>query len=330
MKIAVTGNLGHLNYLFEDLPKLPQCQVVAAASAGGSPPERTIRALAELKLPQPELFGDHQTMLDKVRPDIVVIGGPFEERALMCQYAIERNIAVFTEKPAAITLEELDELEAAVKKHNGVLYGMMGIRFEPPFYTALEIINSGMIGKVKLIYTRKSYKIGNRPEYYFCRSTYGGTIPWVGIHAVDWIACCNAGKFRKVRALQHYGEKSHGTLETAAHCIFELDSGAIASADIDFMRPSGAPTHGDDRLRAVGEKGIVEAAQGKVEMMTDDCTSYPELKTPPVGCFGEMVRALASDPAAAQAETALTLQVTRAALTAQKSADLNQEIKLLS
>ena len=36
MKIAVTGNLGHLNYLFEDLPKLPQCQVVAAASAGGS------------------------------------------------------------------------------------------------------------------------------------------------------------------------------------------------------------------------------------------------------------------------------------------------------
>ena len=58
MKIAVTGNLGHLNYLFEDLPKLPQCQVVAAASAGGRTPERTIQALAELKLPQPELFSD--------------------------------------------------------------------------------------------------------------------------------------------------------------------------------------------------------------------------------------------------------------------------------
>ena len=35
MNIAVIGNIGHLNYLFEDLPKLPECQVVAAAAAGG-------------------------------------------------------------------------------------------------------------------------------------------------------------------------------------------------------------------------------------------------------------------------------------------------------
>ena len=72
-----------------------------------------------------------------------------------------------------------------------------------------------------------------------------------------------AGGFRSVRALQHCGERSRGTLATAAHCIFALDSGAVASADIDYMRPEGAPTHGDDRMRAVGEKGVIEVAQGR-------------------------------------------------------------------
>lgn len=326
MKIAVIGNLGHLNYLFEDLPKLPECQVVAACSAGGMLPAWTLSAMQEQNRIAPQIFDDYRTMLDSIKVDIAVIGGPFEERAAMCKYCIERNIAVFTEKPCAITLEELAELESAVKQYNGVLYGMMGIRFEAPFYTALKLINSGVIGKVKLIYTRKSYKIGKRPEYFFKRATYGGTIPWVGIHAIDWIACCNAGDFKLVRALQHYGEQSRGTLETAAHALFTLDSGAIASADIDYMRPVGAATHGDDRLRAVGEKGVIEVAGGKVELITEEQTVFPELETPELGCFGKLVRDLQDRSSNLAAETLLTLKVTQAALTAQLSADKNREL----
>ena len=328
MKIAVIGNQGHLNYLFEDLPKLPECEVVAACSAGGMTPAWTLSAMQEQNRIAPQLFDDYRTMLDKVKVDIAVIGGPFEERCAMCKYCIERNIAVFTEKPCAITLDELAELESAVKQYNGVLYGMMGIRFEAPFYTAFKLINSGVLGAIKLIYTRKSYKIGKRPEYFFERSTYGGTIPWVGIHAVDWIACCKAGEFASVRAIQHYGEKSRGTLETAAHALFTLDSGAIASADIDYMRPAGAATHGDDRLRAVGEKGVIEVAQGKVELITENGTVAPELETPDLGCFGQLVRDLQNKSNNLAAETLLTCKVTRAVLTAQLSADKNCELSI--
>ncbi|MBO5959372.1 MAG: Gfo/Idh/MocA family oxidoreductase [Lentisphaeria bacterium] len=136
MNTAVIGNTGHLNYLFEDLPKLPECNVVAACAAGGEQPSRTLSALQKLNLPASELFADYRTMLDQVKVDLVVIGGPFEERAAMCKYCMERNIAVFTEKPCAVTLEELAELKLVAAKHNGVLYGMMGIRFEAPFHTA--------------------------------------------------------------------------------------------------------------------------------------------------------------------------------------------------
>ena len=324
MKIAVIGNRGHLNYLFEDLPKLPECQVVAAASTGNETPDWTVKEAAALNHPPLQLFEGYREMLDTVKPDIAVVSGPFEDRFAMCQYALERNIAVFAEKPVAITLEELSMLKKTVQQHHGVLYGMMGIRYEAPFYTAFKLINSGAIGAIKLIYTRKSYKIGQRPDYFFNRATYGGTIPWVGIHAVDWIDCCSAGNFASVRAIQHIGEKGQGTLETAAHCIFALDSGAIASADIDYMRPSGAATHGDDRLRAVGEKGVIEVARGTVELITAEGTAVLELETPALGCFGQLVKDIQNHNTAA--ETERTLRVTRAVLTAQASADKNCEL----
>ena len=328
MNTAVIGNTGHLNYLFEDLPKLPECKVVAACTAGGEQPVRTLSALQGLNLPAPELFPDYRTMLDQVKVDLAVIAGPFEERAAMCKYCMERKIAVFTEKPCAVTLAELAELKSVASKYNGVLYSMMGIRFEAPFHTAFKLIGSGVLGAVKLISTRKSYKFGDRPEYFFNRSTYGGTIPWVGIHAVDWIACCKAGNFDRVYAIQHYGERSRGTLETAAHCLFTLDSGAIASVDIDYMRPAGATTHGDDRLRAVGEKGVLEVAQGKLELITADGTTFPELEAPEMGCFGQLVRDLQSRSGNLASETALTFKVTEAALTAQLSADRNCELSI--
>ena len=156
-----------MNYLFDDLPKLPECQIVSVAAIGAEALDWTIQKVSALQQQPLQIFDDYRVMLNSVKPDIAVIAGSFEERFAMCKYALERNIAVFTEKPCAITLEELSELKSVAAKYNGVIYGMMGIRFEAPFYTALKIINSGIIGTVKLIYTRKSYKIGNRPEYFF-------------------------------------------------------------------------------------------------------------------------------------------------------------------
>lgn len=38
----------------------------------------------------------------------------------------------------------------------------------------------------------------------------------------------------------------------------------MASVSADVMRPKAAPSHDDDRLRLVGEKGVLEVRGGKV------------------------------------------------------------------
>ena len=78
MKIAVIGNRGHLNYLFEDLPKLPDCQLAAAAATGSERPEWTIREAAAMNHAPLPVFDNYQQMLDTVKPDIAVVSGPLK------------------------------------------------------------------------------------------------------------------------------------------------------------------------------------------------------------------------------------------------------------
>ncbi|MFA6930879.1 MAG: Gfo/Idh/MocA family oxidoreductase, partial [Lentisphaeria bacterium] len=101
--------------------------------------------------------------------------------------SLHRGIHVFCEKPIAITLHEADEIEAAWKKGSAHIRSMVGLRYEAPFQQAASLVKAGAIGKIKLIRSQKSYKLGKRPDFYRKRTTYGGTIPWVGSHAIDWI-----------------------------------------------------------------------------------------------------------------------------------------------
>src|SRR5438093_2838580 len=117
-------------------------------------------------------------MLDRAKPDMVVVCGPFEMHATMCVDAIERGIHVLSEKCVALTAQDLDRLRKACAASPQVhLAGMMFSRYTPGFYTAHAMIDSGAIGEVRLFNARKSYKLGKREAYYHHRHTYGGTIP---------------------------------------------------------------------------------------------------------------------------------------------------------
>jgi predicted dehydrogenase len=332
MKIVQIGSIGHYAYA------LPTAQKYGLDLCGVCYPDPEDNAVRTAKNFEsfgfsPRVYDTVEEMLAAEKPDVAVINTVMSENGRYAEMALKKGISVFCEKPVSTTLEGLDRLEsvyAAAKKKKPTLVfcGMFGIDYLPHFETAYNFIKAGGIGEVMLAHAQKSYRMGKRPRFYSDREKYGGTIPWVGIHAVDWIACCKAGEFASVRAIQHYGEKSRGTLETAAHALFTLDSGAIASADIDYMRPAGAATHGDDRLRAVGEKGVIEVAQGKVELITENGTVAPELETPELGCFGQLVRDLQNKSDNLTSETLLTCKVTKAVLTAQLSADKKCELSI--
>ncbi len=266
MKLCMIGNRGHNKYVLNGLQQMPQLRVVGISSGTRDPEDLSgLTSWCREHRHQPEIFDDYIEMLDRLKPDIVSVCGPFELHAQMSREAFARGIHVFCEKPVALSLQDLKTLQAAYRKADVHFSAMMGLRYNPAFYTAWQAVRDGAVGTVRLLDTRKSYRLGQRPAYYGSRATYGGTIPWVGSHAIDWIHWFSGETFETVRAV-HASRHNHnnGDLEMSALCHFTLSNEVFASASIDFLRPANAPTHGDDRIRVAGTDGVIEVRGGQV------------------------------------------------------------------
>ncbi len=273
MKLCMIGNRGgHDKHVWDALPYLPHVQVVGIAS--GAPEDDVtpwLRHCDALGF-TPEVFTDYRQMLDRLQPDIVTVCGPFELHAEMAAEALRRGSHVFCEKPVALTFEQLAMLKTTHAASPGLhLATIMNLRYDPAFYTAWRAVRDGAIGTVRLINAQKSYRLGHRDGYYHDRATYGGTIPWIGVHAFDWIAWFSGQAFTSVYATHstHYNQ-GNGDLEVSALCHFTLTNEVFASASLDYLRPSTAPSHGDDRVRIMGTDGAIEVRGGQAYLINAD------------------------------------------------------------
>ena len=318
MKFCMIGARGHSYYAYQVLKNLPEVQLTAIAPLGDLRAASLIQATAPWN---PRQYDDWRAMLDREQPALVCIDGPFEQHAEMAAEALRRGIHVFCEKPVATTFAQLEMLEAAWRASGRHIRSMVGLRYDAAFLHAYRLVQAGAIGKIKLVRTQKSYKLGKRPEFYKRRDTYGGTIPWVGSHAIDWILYYTGDAFECVTAYHDATDNfDHGDLEIAAHCLFRLRSGVIADAGIDFLRPATAATHGDDRVRLAGTRGVLEVLGGKVHLI--DADGDRVLDPPPADrdVFGDFVHELADGrPSLVSDEE--TFALARAILLARESAD---------
>ncbi|MCI8361103.1 MAG: Gfo/Idh/MocA family oxidoreductase [Clostridiales bacterium] len=329
MRVCIIGDCGgHIGSIFDGRLG-PHTYVGAAASSD----LESLEGLGRLALSKTgrelPLFADWREMLDTLRPDIAAVDCLFSHHAEVACFALERGIHVFSEKPAATTVEDLRMLEETAARSGARLFSMLTARFDPWFYTARKLVEAGELGDLLLAGGQKSYKLGRRPAFFHRRETYGGTIPWVGIHTVDQLLWLTGRKCTEVYAKQTtLGNGGHGELETAAALLLELEGGLPAHVNIDYGRPQNAPSHGDDRVRLVGTKGVLEVRGDRVFLINDrqDGREPVENMTPePI--FDGFIRLLqgSDDPMYAGCDG---LTATRVCLAARESAGLGRPIAL--
>lgn len=317
------GTRGHYGIALRELNDLPDVQLVAVAPGGPLDSIQPIFDWANKNKASPRLFENWRDVIAKDIADAVVVCGPFELHAEMTLAAIEKGLHVYAEKPCALNFDELRELRAAVAKHNNIhVAAMMQSRFDAGFYTAWSLIQAGAIGEIRLINSRKSYKRGKRADFYRDRVTYGGTIPWVGSHSIDWTIWM-AGRMPESVFASHSSLSNGGvgTMESTAACMFTFSNGLAATASVDVLRPENAKSHGDDWIRLVGTKGVIEARPDSVHLVNENNDGS---KAVPVSCdrrpFADFVNhILHKVPALIDARQSFDL--TEALLLARQSAD---------
>jgi predicted dehydrogenase len=119
----------------------------------------------------------------------------------------------------------------------------------------------------------------------------------------------------------------YGELEIAAQCHFVMKSGLMASASLDFLRPEGAETHGDDRIRIAGTHGVIEIFNGNIIVTDSEKQNIIDSPASDREIFSDFVfDVLGERKALVDAEQ--TFLLTNICLQARQSADTGQIIHL--
>jgi predicted dehydrogenase len=332
IRVAQVGVQGHCEDVLGGVPKISKCRLVAAAKSFPGENLSRIR-LSSAWSKDARVYDDYRKMLDEVRPDIVTTFAPYAANGGINIEAVTRGCHVFSEKPVAASVAELDALRAARDRQKVQVTAMLNMRTFPAFVAARDAVRQGRIGEPVLLAAQKSYQWGpSRPDYYKKRETYGGSFPWVAIHAIDFMRFVSGLDFASVTALQAVkGHPGYPECEDCGAALFGMANGGQGALTFDYFRPRKATSHGDDRLRVVGTKGIVEVRLTNkpfCELMTDDSLPaqlpLPESEVNMFVGFVESLRTgkphvLTSDDA---------LRATEVAIKARDSADTRKTIPL--
>ena len=278
IKVGMIGTTGHTATILDGFNETGNVKLVAYSNTEN----------ANMTLPEGvRIYKVYEEMLDKEDLDVVGVCMPYYLNATVSIAVAEKNIHIISEKPVATTMADLTKLLNAVTSHKVRLTTLLSMRLDPHYQAIHSVVADGKIGEPVLATAQKSYRFGeSRPEFYKKLETYGGTIPWIGIHTIDYIHYTTQLNYKKVAAFQ--GNKDHPDYpgcQDYAGVLLEMSNGGTAMINLDYLRPETAPTHGDDRLRIAGTEGIVEIKDSgkRVELISSSNGSYdielPESKS---------------------------------------------------
>jgi predicted dehydrogenase len=271
---------GHYSEITAAARAWPAIRVMAIAERD---PGFRQKAARDKVLAGATMYDDHRALLEREQLDVVAVCGQNGVRASVVRACVARGIPVVAEKPLALSLTDLEAIERDVKRTGVPLTMLLPMRFSPPFQEMKRRIGAGEIGEVVSMQGEKSYQLGSRPEWMKNHRSFGGIIPFIGIHLVDLMRWVSGREFVAASAFQsNVGFPQIGEMENNATINFKLDNGGTALVRLDYLRPATAATHGDDRVRIAGTKGVIEYRGGEgLTLVTDLIPSRRLTELPP-------------------------------------------------
>jgi predicted dehydrogenase len=269
VRVGLAGLDGHPTEITRPIPSLPEVELVATSDPEPKTLQRFGKSQVAAKARQ---YADWRQMLDKEKLDVVGVCNANSHHSGTILDALARGLHVIAEKPIATEEPALEKVREAVARSKGKFTSILPMRFSPPYLALAEIVRSGELGEIIQLDSQKSYKTsGERPAWFYKRSTYGGTMAWIGIHMIDLMIHITGRDFVEAFGYQnHIGFPETGDTENITATVFRMDNGGVALLRMDYLRPQSAKTHGDDRLRIAGTKGIAEYMEATgVTVMSD-------------------------------------------------------------
>jgi myo-inositol 2-dehydrogenase/D-chiro-inositol 1-dehydrogenase len=272
---------------------------------------------------------DVEAVWDDPAVQAVVIAAPARFHADLIVTAARAGKGVFCEKPAALTLGDLDRAIEATRTAGVVFQVGFNRRFAPDWVAARALLDAGTLGTPRLLRSLTRDPGGFDPARVAPGTIFNETL----IHDFDTLRFLNPGAavtevFAAAGALVEPAWRDRGLLDTAVVTV-RFDNGAIGVAEACFeasygydvrgevLGSGGMATMGDGRRTGLAFSGpdgrTVETVRGDQELFggayTAELAAFAEAVATggPAKVTGEDARA-ALEIALAAAESARTGQ----------------------
>jgi len=262
LKVAVVGSVGRGRSFFRAIAANPHTVLHALCDIQ----EERLRAQAA-ELGVRKAYTSYEELLDKARPDCVVIGTPMPLHAPQAIVALERNIHVMSEVPAGVSYEECRALVCAARRSRAKYMMAENYCYMRSNVLVRALAHAGLFGEIyygeggyihelkglnEITKWRRKWQTGINGNTYPTHSL-GPLLQWIGQRVVA-VCCAGSG--------HHYRDSRGDTyeIEDSVTTLCRLSGGGLLDVRLDML--SNRP-HNMVHYQIQGTKGCYISPRGK-------------------------------------------------------------------
>ncbi len=249
--IVGAGRVGRL-HASSITRRLPRGKVVAVVD-----PVAELRDATGNEFGVERRFDNLEKALEKVDSDAVVIATPTPTHRPLAVLAAQAGKHLFLEKPMALTLQECDEIAAAVERNGVALQMGFMRRFDPEFAAAAKRIADGEIGRPMMVKSL-THGPGLPPPWARDPRTSSGNLAEVNSHDWDTVRWLMASNYDRVYAEVANLKGTGDNLDIPGFYDNALVSLRFESGGLGMISGICPCEYGyDSRVEVYGERGIM-------------------------------------------------------------------------
>lgn len=213
--------------------------------------------------PEAKAAGAAGEILEDETIELIVCADVPDRRAAIGIEALRNGKDALIDKPAAVSLDELVQLDGARRETGRRCALFYSERLASPSTLRAEaLVAAGAIGRVVEVSGVGPHQLGlaPRPDWFFEPACSGGILGDLASHQMDqFLAIADADDAEVVFAeTANHAHPDRPAFEDYGRVVLRSAGGVAGSARVDWYTPAGLGTWGDVRLSVLGTEGFLE------------------------------------------------------------------------
>ncbi len=214
--------------------------------------------------PQAQIAQSLDQILDDPETRLVAAAAITDQRAALGLKCLHAGKDYFTDKGPFTTLDQLDQVKAAVQKTGRKYFCYFSERLHSECsILAGEMIRQGAIGRVVQVIGLGPHRLGpvnSRPDWFFRKKDYGGILCDIASHQCEqFLFYANTEEADILHArVANVAHPDLPEFEDFGEATMIAPNGASFHFRVDWLTPDGLRTWGDGRTFILGTEGTIE------------------------------------------------------------------------